>query len=319
MTTSHSIVICTKDRADTLIEFMTQLSKIDGLERSKIVIVENSPTLEPFKEIERYLLGKKSLENVILLRSAPGLPRARNLALSMIDTEFVHFLDDDVVLPLDFIPAIEDVAKSFPRVIGFAPFIREFKSNSMEIEPKKFQRNQSKFFQKEGTLNKSGRAIWIQKPGRIIDVNWLPGCCMTYRASALEGMKFDEDLEKGPLGGYALGEDLVFSHELSKKGKLAGVGVISVIHKLAPNDRTNWIKMDEGIGRLRAYLFIHFPTQVKLPQVLACLLLEGLNDFVRVRVLKSKLTNSEHRYFARLFAFLSEYREPLFSKKRIHE
>lgn len=313
MKISHTFIICTKDRPEGVMEFISQISGLKDVHKCQTIVVENSLTNEPYNKLINFLENEEKFSSVSIIRSLPGLPRARNEALKIVNSEFTHFFDDDVVLPYDFIPAIERAANGSPDVIGFSPYISVANlSDHKQILKSLLLR----ILHKEGKLSKSGRAVWLQSPGRTIGAQWLPGCCMSYRTQSILGMKFDENLEKGPLGGYALGEDLVFSHELSKKGKLAAIGSITVTHKLAPNDRTNWAVMDEGIGRLRAYLLIHFPNEVKLIPVVASLVLEGIYDLIRVKIIKNKKIDIKSGNFQRLFAFFAEYRDPIMFRKR---
>jgi hypothetical protein len=316
MKISHTFVICTKDRPEGVMEFITQISTLKDAHKCQTIVVENSLTNEPYNKLINFLEKKEKFGSVNIIKSNPGLPRARNEALKIVNSKFTHFFDDDIVLPYDFIPAIELAANVSPDVVGFSPYISVANPTDHKRILKKLNSFLLRILHKEGKLSKSGRAIWLQSPGRTIGTQWLPGCCMSYRTQSILGMKFDENLEKGPLGGYALGEDLVFSFELSKKGKLAAIGSITVTHKLAPNDRTNWAVMDEGIGRLRAYLLMHFPSEVKLLPVVTSLVLEGAYDLIRVKIIKNKKIGIEGRNFQRLFAFFAEYREPIMSQKK---
>jgi GT2 family glycosyltransferase len=45
--------------------------------------------------------------------------------------------------------------------------------------------------------------------------DWLSGCCMAYRASVFGELQFDERLQR--FGGYAMGEDVDFSHRVALK------------------------------------------------------------------------------------------------------
>jgi glycosyltransferase involved in cell wall biosynthesis len=309
---THTIVVCTRNRVKTIKEFLSHLVKLKNIERVKILIVENSDDECSLAEIASFI-EISLIKNVEIIRSSPGLARARNVALQKVTTDLVHFLDDDLELPVEFIKLMDEADALFPLAAGFAPYIVKRSLEDKLGDPLRVSRFFKLLQKNECKLSKSGRARWLVTPGKIMPADWLPGCCMTYRTSAIKGMKFDENLELGPLGGYALGEDLVFSHQLSKTNNIFALGNIIVFHNLEPNERTNWSKMDDGIGRLRAYLYKKFPSDVALTNTFVSLILEGLNDLLRVKVLKQKQVDYPHSLFRRLAAFKNELKHPSIS------
>ena len=140
---------------------------------------------------------------------------------------------------------------------------------------------------------------------------------MAYRLKVINDFRFETRLENGPLGGYALGEDLDFSHRVSKVSKLLYLGNISIFHKLAPNNRTNWLRMDEGIGRLRAFLLNRFPEDLRISRVIFSLIIEGSFDLIRIHVTRKKNVGEGYVHFTRLRSFYLERRECKLLSKRV--
>lgn len=310
MNLSHTVVVCTRDRVTQVVEFLENISKTSKYEILKVIIVENSVLEENAYEIRRIIEGELKLKNVTVIRSLPGLARARNAVFPSVSTNIVHFMDDDINLPIHYFEYIDSIFTKYPNIAGLAPHVKSTKSKSKFQLQTIVERILNLAFRADGTLSKSGRARWIRKARKHFEVDWLPGCCMVYRANVIMDHKFEVGLENGPLGGYALGEDLEFSHRISKRAKLLGIGEISIEHKLAPNNRTNWIKMDEGIGRLRAALLMKFPEDVRFRRIFISLLFEGFIDFVRIKITKQKTVSLDYVQFTRLRFFLRERSEP---------
>ena len=303
---SHTVVVCSRDRPLELLEFLEEISNVTYFSNVEIIVVENSCSAENYRAVKAKIGNNSKFHNITLIQSLPGLARARNASFSLISGDIVHFMDDDISLPTNYFEAVDQTFSDNPQIGGLSPFIQ----SSTALSESRIERLVKPIFRSEGKLLKSGRAIWLSRFGKNHQVDWLPGCCMVYRISEIQEFRFETKLENGPLGGYALGEDLDFSHRMSKHTKLVGLGEVSIFHKLAPNDRTNWIKMDDGIGRLRAFLMVNFPKDVKISRVLLSLLLEGLIDLIRIKITKRKTVSPNYKQFARLRSFFDERDSP---------
>jgi glycosyltransferase involved in cell wall biosynthesis len=293
--------------------FLEDISNIRDFSSVKIIIVENSLSNEHYQAVKVKINNDSKFHKTTIIQSLPGLARARNVSFSLIDSDIVHFMDDDISLPPNYFQAIDQAFFDNLQTGGIAPFIETHSSRTARSSVARVKKVFRQLLISEGRLSKSGRAAWFSNPGRNTQVDWLPGCCMVYRMESIQNFRFETKLENGPLGGYALGEDLDFSHRISKHTKLLGFGQISVLHKMSPNDRTNWIKMDDGIGRLRAFLLARFPEAVKISRVLMSLLLEGLIDLIRIKITKQKAVGGNYRQFARLQSFFRERKNPILS------
>ena len=87
-----------------------------------------------------------------------------------------------------------------------------------------------------------GTAATMRREGcRIIDVEWMSGCCMSFRASLFRegGICFDERLQR--FGGYAAGEDVVVSLAVRQAGglRLGQCTSAQAVHWEAPGGRGN--------------------------------------------------------------------------------
>jgi glycosyltransferase involved in cell wall biosynthesis len=86
-----TVVCCTANRQEQIIDFIQEWNarKI----RAKLLVVENSTTEATITKLTE-LYG--ALTDVKIVRShPPGLSRARNVALSIVDSKYIAFTDDD--------------------------------------------------------------------------------------------------------------------------------------------------------------------------------------------------------------------------------
>ena len=306
---SHTVVVCSRDRSLELLDFLEDISNIRDFSSVKIIIVENSLSSENYQAVKVKINNDSKFHKTTIIQSPPGLARARNESFSLIDSDIVHFMDDDISLPPNYFQAIDQAFFDNLQTGGIAPFIETHPSRSVRSSIARVKKVFRHLLISEGRLSKSGRATWFSNPGRNTQVDWLPGCCMVYRFEIIKKLRFETNLENGPLGGYALGEDLDFSHRVSQETNLMYLGETSIVHKLAPNQRTNWQSMDEGIGRLRAFLLTRFPEDLRISRVLTSLILEGLNDLIRIKIIRSKVVSDNYQQFARLRFFCIERNE----------
>lgn len=309
MNYSHTVIICTRDRVAEIHEFLENLATTSSFETVRVIIVENSLSEKNFLSVKKTIQNESKFNNVFVIQSPPGLARARNESFQHLASDIIHFMDDDIVLPINYFEVVDRVFFENQDTGGLAPYIQTGPVLSKKTAIEHLVKAFLKPLNAEGKLSKSGRATWFSWPGTTRQVNWLPGCCMAYRLEVINNFRFETRLENGPLGGYALGEDLDFSHRVSKVSKLLYLGEISIIHKLAPNNRTNWLRMDEGIGRLRAFLLNRFPEDLRISRMIFSLVIEGSFDFIRIHVTRKKIVGEGYVQFTRLRSFYLERRE----------
>jgi GT2 family glycosyltransferase len=151
------------------------------------------------------------------VRTAPGLPRQRNLGARVSDGDVVVYLDDDVVLEPGYLAALarvyaEDPAHAIGGVGG-----AQVPDPTPRESP--WRRAACRLFLLDGygrgIVKRSGRVEYAFAPARPLQVEFLSGCNMSFRREVLEALAFDERL-----GGYALGEDLQFSYRVSRRWRL---------------------------------------------------------------------------------------------------
>lgn len=279
----HTLIICSKDRVQSLLKTLESVSTQSmGTLPSKIILVVNLKN-ESEIEILKSKIESLRLFQLKIIHTSKGLPSARNLALQEIsNTDIVHFIDDDVIVDNTYFLDVERFFRSHPEASGGSPI-------GQSLEPKQLNRRthfiREKFglVEEPGLVTSSARNYWgTTNMTTSFPVNWLPGLVMFYKSADLENVSFEEGLEKCTLGGYGLGEDLLFTLQLSLSGKkLFAVPNIVITHNQLPNAANNSMLLDIARGELRAHLFQFFPSKFKVVKYLGSLILELVLVFFR--------------------------------------
>jgi GT2 family glycosyltransferase len=89
-----------------------------------------------------------------------------------------------------------------------------------------------------GALLESGVNVLVFDGEQPSEVDWLSGCSMSYRTSALDGLRFDERR-----GGNGLGEDVDFSARLGSRGRLLWVPDARVEHRQSAINRESALRV----------------------------------------------------------------------------
>jgi len=200
-----------------------------------------------------------------ILESEPGLASARNFALKHISGEIVTFFDDDVTVNRDFFTNLDEIFFHHSELVGTAPRIanlylrrpaaRVFKRLSWSY---KFLSSLNFLFY--GKITRWGTNHWFPDLySHSQNCEWLPGCCMSYRRERISEFTFNEFLQEGPTGGYALGEDVDFSMRAATSGLLMFNAKDVITHHQAPSVRDNSNVMELARGFWVGYLCLNYP------------------------------------------------------------
>ena len=278
---NHSLVICSRDRVESLLSTLrTILDQDDTKFPQEIVLVINLKEISQL-DYARAEIGKLNHENLQIVLTTGGLPSARNMAKRLIrQAEVVHFIDDDVVVEREYFHKVEEFLLEYPVADGGAPI--PIKSLN-ESTKSKFQavgkvKSWLGLTPLSGRVSVSTRNYWgtthYEKP---FVVDWLPGFAMFYRFETIKSIDFEEDLEQNTLGGYGLGEDLIFTLELSSKGyRLFGVPSVCVLHNEDPRSARESKDIRYASGELRAELFRRFPRRFSKWKYILSILFEAI-------------------------------------------
>jgi GT2 family glycosyltransferase len=133
---------------------------------------------------------------------------------------------------------------------------------------------------------------------------------MSYRRCTLEFLEFNQDLENGITGGYALGEDADFSMRVAKTGKLVGLASEAVLHKLSPISRASLEQMELARGAWFAYLTRNFPSKFKKRKIFLVLVLNSIAVFLGLRPRSGLTRLSVVTASLRIKGFVNEKKKP---------
>ena len=263
------LILCTKDRKIQIEKLLENINQLQGLDDVYVTVVDASSI--PLK-IDGTLFP--NIHNLTVTHTKPGLPSQRNFGLKITSHEIVVFLDDDVILENNFFQVTFAEFECDERLAGLG-----YRLKNLEFNPSPgFLRNLFRVKALDfGQVTKSGLNYWY--PDRDSQNSkppmWFPGCAMSYRRSSIEDMSFNEVLENGVLGGYALGEDVEFSLKVinaENKSKLCTSTVVE--HYEAPGERDQRLQMAVAQGDWLRFLCNYFPKNVSFLSVFLRLLLE---------------------------------------------
>ena len=163
-----------------------------------------------------------------ILIGSKGLPHQRNTALDAVkpDIDLIAFFDDDYVPAAGCFSGIARAFSTLPEVIGLSGRLLADGANG------------------PGFTLEEGRALNAQhcQETQPADVSFKPetlyGCNMVWRASAIKGLRFDENL---PL--YAWLEDMDFSARASRRGAIGLTNAFAGVHLALKNGRGSGMKL----------------------------------------------------------------------------
>ncbi len=223
-----SLIIPTKDRPDKIDIFLKTLDK-EVTFFNEILIVDSSK-----ENIHARLKNKiKTYNNIRIIKSKPSTSIQRNIGIKEYNksNKFIMFCDDDIIFDKNAINLMDRYIEHFPDYIGYGFNLIE-KNYSVIFDTLK----KNKFFTLNGIYDsqpgKVAQSGWHTKISNItenIETKWLSTQACIYRSSLIDGkICFDTGL-----GKYSYLEDLFFSFELSKIGKLTVCANATYIH---PNE-----------------------------------------------------------------------------------
>lgn len=224
---TSAVIVCTRNRTFDLNEFLATLSN-QSLLPEKILIVDSSITLSE--------LDYSTLSNIEAriehIQTKPGLTIQRNIGLEMTKSkfDFLHFFDDDVLLDSDYIELAESIFLENDHLVGVCARTPD----NPTIGPRLVKRFFLLDSKKSGKLQRSGVNVGFRERGQAYLVDWMPGCCMSYKASAIGSNTFDESR-----ANVGWGEDVDFSARMAMLGGLLCDPRLGVFHKLSKTNRDN--------------------------------------------------------------------------------
>jgi len=166
---------------------------------------------------------------VEIVFGSKGLPAQRNRGLACVehDVDLVAFLDDDYLPARTMIAGAAALFERYPDVVACNGRLLADGINSAGIDYPAALALIDRF-EREGRDEVNIRS----------ELDGLYGCNMVYRASALQGARFDENL---PLYGWQ--EDIDFAARLLPLGRLIRSDAFAGVHRGVKGGRTSGVKL----------------------------------------------------------------------------
>jgi GT2 family glycosyltransferase len=209
------------------------------------------------------------------IRSEKGASRQRNLGTSLITSDYVLFLDDDIELKPDFIAQLLKEFEKYPTAGAITGKIindhRNYRVNPLLIL---FQRIFYLSESRDGKLKKSGeRNVVHPKINDLVEVDCALGGLTMFKSEVFRDYSFDLNYET--LDGRASKEDQDISLQLKHKYKIyySARAKAYHYHKSSPGTRISKYKL----AQLRAFNHRYFYNKhrdyyklLPIPHFLSC-------------------------------------------------
>jgi cellulose synthase/poly-beta-1,6-N-acetylglucosamine synthase-like glycosyltransferase len=238
-----SVIICTRNRADSLSTTLEALEKCDVPENSscELIVIDNGSTDNTRDVVERATLSRMRLRYVSEPRR--GLSNARNRGIAESTGTMIVFTDDDIRPETRWLlalcaPLIENTADAVLGCVRMAPHLeRDWLTGFLRIyvacNDRQLTRNAA---------------------------NLLIGANMGFHRRVLEKVSgFDDELGAGTARGF--GEDTLFSCQLKEAGfRTTHVFDACVEHHFAEDrlEPGKFLAAMKGIGRSAGYTAYHW-------------------------------------------------------------
>lgn len=255
MSSTISVIICTRNRLDDFRETLASLMKQKRLP-DELVVVDSSDT----SALEEYLKTIALPMPVKYIHSAAGLTLQRNLGLRGSSGDLIFFFDDDTELNENYLKNIEAVfarndsglgavGGRLENLFGDQPMTWRFRLERMIFGLLRFLFGLDDYG--SGRFRLSGMATFPHHLMRERYIDCLSGGLMSFRREVFQKIQFDEGLP-----GYGLMEDWSISKSVLDAGyKAYYQPSASLIHKESPQNRFDYSRWAEMFIVNYDYLF----------------------------------------------------------------
>ena len=229
---TYSAVIPTKDRAERVVATVGCLLGQQRLPEEIIVVdasVEPLVLPQRIKEIARTREVGLRVE-----RSRPSTSAQRNLGADLVASDVVLFVDDDVVLPADYmkyllrrweelgLESLSGIVGAYSDSVGDGSWLQRSIRRLLMLHYTNPGGSASR-------IRRSGKMEFVDRPPQETFIPSAGAGATVYRTALARRHRFDERFS-----GYALGEDHDFSRRVSKEGRILLVPEVGFEHRPAP-------------------------------------------------------------------------------------
>jgi GT2 family glycosyltransferase len=225
-----SVIVPTKNRARFLVDAVRSLLA-QTVTPEELIVIDQSDDDAGSTRVAALLAAVEPARRprliYILDRSIPGAAAARNAGFDRASGDIVLCWDDDVIAERTVIERLLAHYRVAPEWSGLAPVITNYPA------PNLFRRLHRRVFYRGPFHDERQPVYWYWQryptPARI-PVRMFTGAMMSFRRSALEGLRHD-----GRYRGASVGEDIDLCWALWRRGaQLAIVTDAHIVHNRAP-------------------------------------------------------------------------------------
>jgi glycosyltransferase involved in cell wall biosynthesis len=219
-----AVVIPTRNRSEYVKEILRDL-ELQSLHPEITILVDSSDeTFEPKFSYMNLKIIPTKIKSAAVQRNI-GLDYLQNFPKWF---DFVAFLDDDIRIDSDYLEKLSQLLLDRAEVIGTSGLA--LSTNEAKLRKNRLL-NWIGYSGKEGELTKAAINIPVRNQSEVMEVEWLIGCSI-WRLSKLETIRFQSDFT-----GQSIFEDVIFSVEASRIGKLFVDPKVKIHHLLAQENR----------------------------------------------------------------------------------
>jgi GT2 family glycosyltransferase len=252
---NDDLIICTRHRPHELRRCLASVV-VQTRVPTTTLIVDSSDDDDSKRVVDDFTSRWPAGRAIVYVHSEPGTVHQRVVGLRESAAPIVHYVDDDTVLEPGYVEGIvttfeQDAAEALGGVGGFVTDQPEHRYRRIDEWLGLDSRH-------EGVVLPSGRNIRIYtEPRHDIEVDWMSGCAMSYRRSALEREPPDERV-----GRNRNGEDVQLSYRVRQHARLVVTPRARLAHITSDVERrgiaeltrvelvSRWERVREGTGRL---------------------------------------------------------------------
>jgi glycosyltransferase involved in cell wall biosynthesis len=250
-----AVVVPTLNRPSYLRALLENLSTCEGISRTLVIVVDSSD--EKFETVKTYPFALD-----YRLTSDRSAARQRNLGMEILHKEynfkgeFLAFLDDDVRVPSDYFSRAGYYFLENNQIVGISGVTQ------LENRPERFRifRKLFGFVSTPGSISKGGinNPISNRSLLQIVESKWLIGCAI-WNYGFIKDARFEADFN-----GSSIYEDVIFSYQAGRKGKLFVIPTLQIEHLLAKDGRQSRYSQNLQWVLHRYRLFEKFPDDFHL-------------------------------------------------------
>ncbi len=256
---SYSAVLVTKDRSIRAARMLEQMSAQTRAPAQMIIVDASTPPL--VIDDGRAAAARQANIELRVVHSAPSIPAQRNLGIDLVKAPVTLILDDDVVLPSEYMERLLGrwEAQGLASLGGVVGAIHQGPHDPPRFTPAERLVRRLFFLSdiasagggRGTTLRRSGKFREVPVPEQDVLVPVFTNAAVAYRTDLLRRLRFDEQFS-----GYVYGEDLDLSVRLARAAPILHTPASWYIHDWAPEGRANdemWYRRSrqEAYFRLR--------------------------------------------------------------------